>query len=64
MKWNCKNIIVKPSFNQWWRELMCKWFGCSLYGPYYGMSQSHCPDCGKKTRFAQENSFEWSEPYS
>ena len=63
MKWKCKNNVVKPTFIQYWRELMCSWFGCRTTGRYYGMVQSHCPDCGKKTFYARKESPEWSEPY-
>lgn len=38
-------MIVSPS---WW----CRLFGCKTTGPYYGMPQSHCWNCGMKTGYA------------
>jgi hypothetical protein len=62
--WNCKNPKVKPSFKQWWNELMCKWFGHRTTGYYYGMPQAHCQDCGYINKgIASDKCQEWSEPH-
>ena len=64
MKWNCKNPLVKTSFNQRFSEWLCSIFGHRRIGRYYGMPQSHCPDCGYINKgIASEGAKEWSEPY-
>lgn len=35
----------------WW----CRLFGCKKFGPYYGMPQSHCWNCGMKTGYARQD---------
>ena len=64
MKWNCKNPLVKPSFNQRFSEWLCSIFGHRRIGRYYGMPQSHCPDCGYINKgIASEGAKEWLESY-
>ena len=64
INWKCKNPLVKPSFKQWFNEWLCSKFGHRKIGRYYGMSQSHCPDCGYINKgIASEDCKEWSEPY-
>lgn len=45
-----KNFVTtsKPVSPSW----LCRLLGCILYGPYYGMPQSHCWRCGMITGYA------------
>lgn len=64
IKWKCKNPLVKPSFKQWINEFLCSKFDHRRFGRYYGMPQSHCPDCGYINKdIADKGCSEWSEPY-
>lgn len=36
-------------------SMWCRLFGCQTFGPYYGMPQSHCWNCGMKTRYARRD---------
>lgn len=41
------------------RDPVCRVFGCTTSGPYYGMPLAHCWKCGMKTYSAAE----WCDDY-
>ncbi len=50
---------LKRKFWNW----QCEKFGCLTTGPYYGMVQSHCRRCGKKTSYANDHCKDWEAPW-
>lgn len=56
-------LVDKKSLRRKFHKLCCDIFGCIHVGSYYGMVQSHCRRCGKKTLWAVSSAKEFIHPW-